>query len=76
MDRENDRCQVFDVDDNYLTEWPNVPGPNDAVIDDDGIMHIATGHEGIHVMSLDGKLLGTWNQRGESLPQYNDTLRI
>ncbi len=70
MDRENDRCQVFDVDGNYITEWPNVPGPNDAVIDDDGIMHIATGHDGIHVMSLDGKLLGTWNERGEAPGQF------
>ena len=70
MDRENNRCQIFDVDGNYLSEWANVPGPNDAIIDDDGIMHIATGHEGIHLMTLDGKLIGTWGQRGDGPGQF------
>ena len=70
MDRENNRCQIFDVDGNYLSEWANVPGPNDAIIDDDGIMHIATGHEGVHLMTLDGKLIGTWGQRGDGLGQF------
>ena len=70
MDRENNRCQIFDVDGNYLSEWANVPGPNDAIIDDDGVMHIATGHEGVHVMSLDGKLIGTWGHRGDGPGQF------
>ena len=70
MDRENNRCQIFDVDGNYLSEWANVPGPNDAIIDDDGMMHVATGHEGVHVMSLDGKLIGTWGQRGDGPGQF------
>lgn len=65
MDRENNRCQVFDVDGNYITEWANVPGPNDAILDPDGILHIATGHQGIHVMSLDGTLIGTWGKNGD-----------
>jgi DNA-binding beta-propeller fold protein YncE len=65
LDRENDRCQVFDVDGNFLREWPGVPGPNDSVLADDGLLHIATGHQGIHVMSLDGRMVGKWNQRGE-----------
>ena len=70
MDRENNRCQIFDVNGNYLSEWANVPGPNDAIIDDDGIMHVATGHEGIHLMTLDGKLIGTWGQRGDGPGQF------
>ena len=70
MDRENNRCQIFDRDGKYLSEWANVPGPNDAIIDVDGIMHIATGHEGVHLMTLDGKLIGTWGQKGDGLGQF------
>jgi len=70
MDRENNRCQVFDIDGNFLREWPGVPGPNDAVLADDGLLHIATGHEGIHVMSLEGRLVGKWNQRGEAPGEF------
>ena len=63
-DGENDRCQTLDIAGNELAEWPNVPELNEAVLDDDGIMRIFAGHEGIHVMSLEVKLFGTWNQRG------------
>lgn len=70
MDRENNRCQIFDVEGNFLREWPGIPNPNDALIAGDGLLHIATGHEGIHVMSLDGKLVGKWNQRGEGPGQF------
>lgn len=70
MDRENNRCQVFDVDGNYQREWPDVPSANDATIDSDGIMHIATAHDGIHLMTLDGELLGAWNRRGEGQGEF------
>ena len=70
MDRENNRCQVFDVNGVFLKEWPGVPNPNDAVIAADGLLHIATGHEGIHVMTLDGELVGKWNQRGDGPGQF------
>lgn len=67
MDRENNRCQIFDVDGNYLTEWKNIPIPQDSFFGDDQLLHIATAHEGIHIMSLDGNLVTRWNQEG-SLP--------
>jgi DNA-binding beta-propeller fold protein YncE len=70
MDRSNNRCQVFDANGKYLTEWANVPGPNDAIIDDDNIMHIATAAQGIELRSLDGKLIGRWNQRGEGYGEF------
>ena len=70
MDRENNRCQVFDLEGNFKTEWPRVPGPNDAHLDDDNLLHVATGHEGIHVMTLDGEVIGKWNQHGEGSGEF------
>ena len=70
MDRENNRCQVFDVDGNFLTEWKDIPNPNDAVLDDDDMLHIATGHDGIHVMTLEGELVGKWNKNGKGPGQF------
>jgi streptogramin lyase len=69
MDRSNNRCQVFDNNGTYETEW-RVPAANDAVLDGDNIMHIATAAEGIHVMSLDGKLLGAWGKRGNGPGEF------
>lgn len=64
MDRTNNRCQIFDLEGNYLREWSDVTGANDAVIDDHGVMHIV-GHAGVELRSLDGTLLGRWGEKGE-----------
>jgi len=61
MDRTNNRCQIFDLEGNYLREWSDVTGANDAVIDDHGVMHIV-GHAGVELRSLDGTLLGRWGE--------------
>ena len=71
IDRENGRVQVFTADGEYITEWNDVPGGNDAVIDGDGVMHVATGHGGIFLKSLDGETVGTWGERGEDAGRFS-----
>lgn len=64
MDRTNNRCQIFDIEGNYLREWSDVRGPNDAVIDGAGVMHIV-GAEGLELRTLGGELIGRWGEKGE-----------
>jgi sugar lactone lactonase YvrE len=70
MDRSNLRIQVFDSEGNYLDEWNDVPSPNQATIDDDGIMHVATA-AGVQVRTLEGELLGTWGEKGDRPDQFS-----
>jgi sugar lactone lactonase YvrE len=69
MDRTNNRCQVFDMNGKYLTEWADVWGPNDSFIDGDGVMHIASAR-GVELRSLDGRLIGRWGEKGERPGQF------
>ena len=71
IDRENGRVQVFTADGEYITEWDDVPGGNDAVIDDDGVMHVATGHGPIILKRQDGETVGTWGERGEEAGRFS-----
>ncbi len=71
MDRENGRVQVFTAEGEYMTEWNDVPGGNDAVIDREGVMHIAAGQEGVFVKTLDGETVGVWGERGEEAGQFS-----
>lgn len=71
VDRENDRVQVFSAAGEYITEWDDIPGGNDAVIDRDGVMHIATGPGQIILKSLDGETVGIWGERGEAAGQFD-----
>ncbi len=64
MDRSNNRCQVFTKFGEYLTEWSDVRGPNDAVLDSEGVMHIV-GAGGVELRTLDGELVGRWGEKGE-----------
>ena len=70
QDRENNRCQVFDADGSYLTEWGGVRGPNDAVIDEDDVMHIAEGAGSILIIKLDGEIIGRWGAKGDGPGQW------
>ena len=71
QDRENLRCQVFDPEGNYLTEWSGIRFPNDAVIDEDDVMHIAEGNGGgILVIKLDGEVIGRWGEKGDAPGQW------
>jgi DNA-binding beta-propeller fold protein YncE len=73
-DRENLRCQVFDPEGNYITEWNNIKWPNDAVIVDD-VMYIAeggvaAGAEGVLIMKLNGEVIGRWGEIGDRPGQW------
>ena len=70
IDRENGRVQVFTATGEYVAEWNDVPGGNDAVIDSSGVMHVATGPGQIILKSLDGETLGIWGSRGEEPGQF------
>ena len=70
MDRSNTRIQVFDAGGAYLTEWNDVPSPNQATVDDDGVMHVACGPT-IQLYALDGELLGAWGERGDRPDQFS-----
>ena len=65
MDRENNRCQIFDTDGNFIDEWKDVRGPNDAVIDDNEVMHIAEGIGSVLITTLKGEVIGRWGSKGE-----------
>ena len=71
IDRENGRVQVFTAEGEYITEWDDVPGGNDAVIDGDGVMHVATGHGPIILKTLDGEMVGSWGERGEDAGRFS-----
>lgn len=68
MDRENNRIQVFDENGGYLYEW-SIPGPNQAFIDEDDIMHSASNGQ-VYVSKLDGELIGSWCSRGPEPWQF------
>ena len=70
LDRENDRLQVFNNEGEFIDQWTDVPGGNDSVIDENDIIHIATGHSGIMVRTLDGKSIGAWGESGEEPGQF------
>ena len=70
LDRENNRLQVFDDEGGFIEQWTDVPGGNDSVIDDNDVIHIATGHSGIQVRTLDGKSFGAWGESGEGPGQF------
>jgi DNA-binding beta-propeller fold protein YncE len=70
LDRENDRLQVFDNEGRFIEQWTDVPGGNDSVIDENDLIHIATGHSGIQVRTLDGDSVGTWGESGEGPGQF------
>ncbi len=67
MDRENKRCQIFDNQGQYLTEWKDIGAPNDSVIDG-GFMFIAGADpKSLRVMTLDGVDVSRWDE--ESQPE-------
>ena len=72
MDRSNTRCQIFSIDGVYITEWNDVVGPNDAVIDSQGAMHIVS-YAGVEIRSLSGELLGRWGEKGEGPGKFTNS---
>ena len=65
MDRENNRCQIFDTDGKFINQWDDIRGPNDSIIDDNEVMHIAEGIGSVLVTTLEGEVIGRWGSKGE-----------
>ena len=61
---------MFDSNGQYLKEWSDIRGPNDAVIIDGNIMVVAEGVGSILTISLDGQVLDRWGQRGDNLGEF------
>ena len=70
MDRSNNRCQVFDSEGEYITEWADIRGPNDAVIDENDVMHVAEAPGTVLVITLEGEVLGRWGRHGEGIGEF------
>ena len=71
MDRANSRCQIFDVDGQYIDQWHGLNMPDDAVIDEDDVMHVAEGiPTSILIMTLQGEVIGRWGEEGDGPGQF------
>jgi DNA-binding beta-propeller fold protein YncE len=71
MDREpNHRIQLFDMDGEFLSEWPGLAGPNDGFIDADDHILVAESGYRISVLNLDGELLARWGEQGDTPGQF------
>ncbi|RKU30290.1 hypothetical protein C6497_04845 [Candidatus Poribacteria bacterium] len=73
LDRGNLRCQIFNNEGEFLTEWTDLGSPNDLFIDSDDIIHIAEGHQSICIMTLDGNIIGRWGEKGSNPGQFSDS---
>ena len=73
LDRGNLRCQIFNSNGEYLTEWSDLRSPNDLFIDSDDVIHIAEGGQRITVMTLDGEIITQWGEKGEQPGQFSNS---
>ncbi|HIC20127.1 TPA: 6-bladed beta-propeller [Candidatus Poribacteria bacterium] len=73
LDRGNLRCQIFNSEGEYLTEWKDLRSPNDLFIDPDNIIHIAEGGQRITIMTIEGQIIGHWGEKGTTPGQFSDS---
>ena len=73
LDRGNLRCQIFNNEGEFLTEWTDLGSPNDLFIDADEIIHIAEARQSICIMTLDGEIIGRWGEKGTNPGQFSDS---
>ncbi len=73
LDRGNLRCQIFNSNGEYLTEWRDLRSPNDLFIDADDVIHIAEGGQRITIMTLEGEVIGRWGEKGTAPGQFSDS---
>lgn len=66
-DRNNHRIQIFDVDGNYLDEWP-IPRRPDAIYIDrqENVVYVAEIEKQVSIYTLDGDLITQWGGGEES----------
>lgn len=69
MDRENNRIQVFDANGKYLDQW-FIKSPNQAVIDENDIMHVAADRRVAYLNTENGELIGSWGETGPEPWQF------
>ena len=72
LDRTNLRCQIFNSNGEYLTEWGDLRSPNDLFIDADDVIHIAEGGQRITITTLEGEVIGRWGEQGTGPGQFSD----
>lgn len=73
LDRGNLRCQIFNSNGEYLTEWGDLRSPNDLFIDSEEVIHIAEGGQRVTVMTLDGEIITQWGEKGEQAGQFSNS---
>jgi hypothetical protein len=73
LDRANLRCQIFNSNGEYLTEWGDLRSPNDLFIDQDDVIHIAEGGQRITIMTLEGEIIERWGEKGTAPGQFSDS---
>lgn len=73
LDRGNLRCQIFNNEGRFITEWTDLGSPNDLFIDSDNIIHIAEARQSICIITLDGEIIGRWGEKGNAPGQFSDS---
>ena len=73
LDRGNLRCQIFNNDREFLTEWMGLGSPDGLFIDSDNFIHIAEARQRICIMTVDGEVIGRWGKRGTAPGQFSDS---
>jgi DNA-binding beta-propeller fold protein YncE len=73
LDRGNLRCQIFNSEGEYLTEWQDLRSPNDLFIGSDDIIHIAEGGQRVTIMTLEGEIVERWGEKGTAPGQFSDS---
>ncbi len=68
-DRMNSRIQLFNLDGEYLEEWPGVHLPDDLVVGADGTVYIAELLHRITIWSPDGQRVAGWGDEGCECPE-------
>ena len=72
LDRTNLRCEIFNSNGEYLTEWGDLRSPNDLFIDADDVIHIAEAEQRISIMTTAGEVIGRWGEQGTGPGQFSD----
>jgi len=61
VDRENNRIQIFNGQEEFLSQWVVcLDRPSDIYIDDEGTVFISELRAGVSIYTIDGKLLTRW----------------
>ena len=63
-DRDNRRIQIFDADGQFITEWKDLPQPDNIYFDtEDDVVYIAELEQEVSIYTFDQELLSQWGGR-------------